>query len=479
MTDTVRELVARTLKIPVSEATDDLQYQSVSAWDSLKHVELMLVLEQALGVRIDADQVLQLSSIARIREFVEQRPDRASAAAAAPADRARREGPPVHRGLNNVYFDRSEITQIDGEAGRLLHRGYAIEDLAEHCRFEEVAHLLLRGRLPARPELAAFEAELKAARFLPAPVVELVQRFRDAPPTDVLRTAASALGALDPDRHVHDPAAEQRKGVRLVSQLPMVVGAHARARAGLAPAAPDPGLGHAAHCLHQLTGQAPPPWAAEHLDRDLILHADHGSNASAFTARVVTGTEADLHAAVTAAIAAFSGPLHGGAIGDVRQMIAEVGEPENAAAYVRRKLEAGQPVMGFGHRVYRTEDPRARFLREGARRLSAALDRPQAFAVLEAVVEAMAPYCRHGLAPNVDQYGGVIYHLLGIPDDLAVPFFIVGRTAGWVAQVVEQRRSNILIRPRLQYVGPGERRVVPLEHREPAGPPAAAGFGSL
>jgi citrate synthase len=469
MAESVQELVARTLNIPVSEVCDDLEYQSITAWDSVMHIELMLVLERSLGVPIDADQVLRLSSVGKIREYIEQQRGGA-APVARPAPAPAHEGPKVHRGLNDVYFDRSAITRIDGEAGRLLHRSYAIQDLVDHCRFEEVAYLLLRGRLPARPELEAFESELKAARSLPTEVVEVIRTLRGGHPTDVLRTAASALGALDPDRNAHDPAAQHRKAVRLISQLPMAAAAHARFRAGRPLPPPNPGLSHAAHCLYQLTGEVPPPGAVEYVDRDLILHADHGANASTFTARVVTGTQADLHAAVTAAIAAFSGPLHGGAVGDVMKMIEEVGEPENAAAYVRRRFDAGRPVTGFGHRVYRTEDPRARCLREGARRLSAEKGRAKAFAVLEAVVEAMEPYSRRGLAPNVDLYGGVIYHLLGIPDDLAVSFFVLGRTVGWAAQIMEQRENNILIRPRLLYTGPDERPVVPLERREAAPP---------
>lgn len=371
----------------------------------------------------------------------------------------------IHRGLKGVYFERSATTFIDGRAGELRYRGYSIHDLAAHSSFEETAYLLFHGELPTAAELGAFDAELKAARVLPEAVIEIVRSLAEAHPMDVLRTAVSALAAFDPE--VADTSAEAtlRKGLRLTSQVPMIVAAQEQIRNGRAPVAPDPALSHAANFLYMLTGTGPSAEAAELMDTDFVLHAEHGSNASSFTARVVIGTEANLHAAVTAAIAALSGPAHGGAAEDVMKMAMEIGEPAAAADYVKAKRRNRQPVTGFGHRVYRAEDPRARHMRDGVRHLSQEMGEPKWYEILQAVVAAMQPYARHGVNVNVDFYSGVIYYLHGIPADLFVPIFAVGRVPGWTAQALEQSANNILIRPLTLYDGPPPRAYLPVEER--------------
>jgi 2-methylcitrate synthase len=371
----------------------------------------------------------------------------------------------VHRGLKGIYFERSAISFIDGKAGELRYRGYSIHDLAEQSTFEEIAYLLLHGELPTEPKMAAFQDRLAKARQLPQAVARLIGDMRHGHPMDVLRTAASALAAYDPDRGNNDSEAVRRKGLRLTSQIPMIVAMHEALRNGRAPVAPDPSLGHAANLLWQLKGEVPSAHSTKLLDKDLILHAEHGSNASSFAARVVIGTEADLHAAVTAAIAALSGPAHGGAAEDVMRMAQEIGTPENAAGYVRSKHEGGEAVTGFGHRVYRTEDPRARHMRAGVATLSQEMGEPRWFDILQAVVEAMKPYARHGIHVNVDFYSGVIYYLQGIAADLFVPIFAVGRVPGWTAQCLEQSHNNILIRPLTLYDGPPARDYLPLSQR--------------
>ena len=371
----------------------------------------------------------------------------------------------IHRGLKGVYFDRSQVCFIDGRAGELLYRGYSIHDLAERSTFEETCYLLLHGELPSRGALAELDAQLKAARTLPAPVLDIVRAVRDAHPMDVLRTAASALAAFDPDVDDNSPQATLRKGIRLTSQVPMLIAAHEHIRHGRAPVAPDPRLGHAANFLHMITGREPSADAAKLMDTDMILHAEHGSNASAFTARVVAGTEANLHAAITAAIAALSGPAHGGAAENVMRMAQEIGDPANAADYVKRKRANKEAVMGFGHRVYRAEDPRARHMRAGVERLSQAMGEPKWYQILAALVDAMKPYARHGVNVNVDFYAGVVYFLNGIPEDLFVPIFAAGRVPGWTVQVQEQLANNILIRPLTLYNGPAARPYVPIEQR--------------
>jgi len=371
----------------------------------------------------------------------------------------------IQRGLKGVYFDRSPCTFIDGKAGELRYRGYSIHDLAEHSSFEETAWLLLNGDLPNRQQFAAFDAELKSSRKLPAAVIDIIRLIKSAHPMDVLRTAASALSAFDPETTDNSREATLRKAVRLTSQVPMIVAAHSRIRAGEEPITADQALGHAANLLWMLTGKKPSADAAQLIDRDLILHAEHGSNASSFAARVVIGTEANLHAAIVAAIAALSGPAHGGAAEDVMKMAEEIGDPARAAEYVKDKRRAGVPITGFGHRVYRAEDPRARHMRAGVKLLSKEMGEPKWFEILQAVVAAMAPYARHGVNVNVDFYSGVVYHLLGIKRDLFVPIFAIGRVPGWVVQVLEQLENNILLRPLTLYNGRDARAYVQLERR--------------
>jgi len=371
----------------------------------------------------------------------------------------------IHRGLKGVYFDRSQVCFIDGRAGELLYRGYSIHDLAQRSTFEETCYLLMHGELPTASELSQLDAALKAARTLPPAIYDVVRAVKHAHPMDVLRTATSALASFDPDVDDNSVAATLAKGVRLTSQVPIIIAAHEHIRNGREPVAPDPEIGHAANFLRMLKGKPPSGDAARLMDIDMILHAEHGSNASAFAARVVAGTDANLHAAITAAIAALSGPAHGGAAENVMRMAQEIGDPANAAEYVKRKRANKEAVMGFGHRVYRAEDPRARHMRAGVERLSQAMGEPKWYQILDALVDTMKPYARHGVNVNVDFYAGVVYFLNGIPEDLFVPIFAAGRVPGWTVQVVEQLANNILIRPLTLYNGPAARAYVPIEKR--------------
>ena len=376
-----------------------------------------------------------------------------------------KDGIEIHRGLKGVYFDRSPTCFIDGRAGELRYRGYSIHDLARRSTFEETACLLLQGELPGHAGLADFEARLREARDLPGPIYDIIRTIAHAHPMEVLRTAVSALGAFDPESADNSREATLHKGIRLTAQVPMIVAAHEHIRRGQEPVPPSPDLGHAANFLYMLKGEEPSEDAARLVDVDMLLHAEHGSNASSFAARVVTGTEANLHASLCAAVAALSGPAHGGAAENVMRMAQEVADPANAAAYVKAKRRRREPIMGFGHRVYRAEDPRARHMREGVERLSREMGEPHWFDILQALVEAMAPYARHGVHVNVDFYAGVVYYLNGIPEDLFVPIFAIGRVPGWTVQVLEQLDQNILIRPLTHYTGPPPRDYVPIDER--------------
>lgn len=371
----------------------------------------------------------------------------------------------IHRGLVGVYFDRTKTTFINGKEGILEYRGYSIHDLAEKSTFEETAYLLLYGDLPNKDQLQRFDSDLKSSRDIPKEIIDIIKTIKDSHPMDVLRTAVSALSSFDPE--VSDKSAEAtlRKGIRLTAQVPTIVMAHNALRQNKTPIPPNSNLSHAANFLYMLDGVEPSESTAKLMDKDFILHADHGSNASAFAARVSAGTQADLHSAITTGVAVLSGPSHGGAAENVMKMVKEVGSPENAKAYVTNLLKNKERVMGFGHRVYKSQDPRAGHLKEGVENLSKEMGQPGWYEILTAVMDAMKPYQRRGIHVNVDFFAGVIYHLLGIPTDLFVPIFAVGRIPGWTIQVVEQYNNNILLRPLLEYTGEHERKYIPVQER--------------
>ncbi len=371
----------------------------------------------------------------------------------------------INRGLKGIYFERSGVSDIDGAKGELSYRGYSIHDLATHSTFEEVCYLLIRGELPTADQLAEFDAALKTARVLPSAVLDIIRATKDGHPMDVLRTAVSALAALEPNSQQVGEDAFVANGIRLISQVPIIIAAHDAIRNDREVVAPDMDLSHAGNWLWMLKGEKPTPEATRLADVDFILHAEHGANASSFAARVTIGTETNLHGGIVTALSTLAGPAHGGAAEDVMKMVHDIGTPDKAAAYVKAKRAAKEAVTGFGHRVYRKEDPRARHMRDGVRQLGAEMGAPEWYEILQAVVEAMQPYARHGLNVNVDFYSGVIYQLHGIAMDLYVPIFAIGRMPGWIIQCIEQQRGNILIRPLTLYNGPEPRAYIPINTR--------------
>lgn len=371
----------------------------------------------------------------------------------------------LKRGLSGVYLDRTESCFIDGEVGKLLYRGYNIHDLAEKSSFEEVVHLLLKETLPNSDELNTFDQALRQDRTIPAAVLEIISQVKDAHPMDVLRTAISALAAFDPDVRDNSIEATIRKGLRLTAKAPTIVAAHDRIRKDLEPIEPNPNLTHAGNFLYMLFGREPTEEETKLMDVDFILHAEHGANASAFTARVVASTNSDLHSAVVAGVGALKGPAHGGAAEEVMTMSEEIGSPDNADEYARNLLDNGGRVMGFGHRVYKAEDPRAGHLRDRSRKLGDAKGQPQWFEILSHLQEAMKPYQAKGIHVNVDFFAGSIYYLLDIPDDTFISIFALGRIPGWTLNVVEQYSRNMLIRPLMEYTGPMDLEYVPLSKR--------------
>ena len=306
---------------------------------------------------------------------------------------------------------------------------------------------------------------MKASRQLPDEIIDLIKLVKDAHPMDALRTAVSGLAAFDPEVSDNSMEATLRKGIRLTAQAATIVAAHARVRKGKAPIQPNDELSHAANFLYMLFGTEPEPEDAALMDKDFVLHADHGVNASAFGARVTASTLGDLHGAVTAGIAVLKGPQHGGAAEKVMEMALEIGNEENAEPYVREQLGRGGRVMGFGHRVYKAVDPRSIHLQDDLRILGERKGEPKWYSILQEVVEVMRPYSKKGICQNVDFFSGSIYYLLDIPDDLFISIFAMGRVPGWTVQVMEQFERNILLRPRLLYEGPMDREYVPIEER--------------
>ncbi|GAA2581183.1 hypothetical protein GCM10010399_08670 [Dactylosporangium fulvum] len=457
--DSVEELVACTLRVPREQVTDGLSYQSIQEWDSLGHVALMVALEETYGRAVSPECMTALHSIAAIKEFVGEGLD----SAAQPLTQPLTQPAAVHRGLDGIVVDRSEITNVDGAAGVLEYRGYSIHDLVEHASYEDVAHLLIAGDLPGPDARRQLHTELAAGRRLPPAVLELLRSLRSVHPMDALLAAVPAVQAFDGEYGARtDESYDDARtaGVRLIGAIPMLVAAHHAFRSGREFVPPPERLGHVDAFLTALTGTTPADATVRFVTRGLVIHADHSSNASTFAARVVTGCRSGIHNAVTAAIAAAGGPLHGGAAERVMRLIDEIGVPENARDYVERTRRRGEPVMGFGHRVYRTEDPRVRYLRSIVVDLSHQRGDDRELQVLDAVAAAMARYRRHGLAPNVDLYAGLGYRLMDLPEDLTVPMFVIGRAAGWVAHVLEQHRNNVLIRPLMEYAGPQGRSVL-------------------
>ncbi|QLG63761.1 citrate synthase [Halorarum salinum] len=374
----------------------------------------------------------------------------------------------LKRGLEGVVVAESGLSHIDGDAGKLVYRGYAIEDLAEHASYEETLYLLWHGELPTESELADFSGETSAERALSDDAMETVRRLAEADeePMAALRTITSSFSAHDPDTD-EDPTdhdANVRKGRRITAKMPTALAAYARIRNGDEPVVPREDLDHAANFLYMLNDEEPDDVFADVFDQALVLHADHGLNASTFSAMVTASTLADLHSAVTSAVGTLSGSLHGGANANVMRMLEEVDESDSdPVEWVERALEEGRRVAGFGHRVYEVKDPRANILGERSEELGEAAGDTRWYEMSVAIEEYMAE--EKGIAPNVDFYSASTYYQMGIPVDIYTPIFAVSRVGGWIAHVLEQYEDNRLIRPRARYVGERDAEWVPIEER--------------
>lgn len=367
-------------------------------------------------------------------------------------------------GLEDIVALRSEICFIDGQKRQLVYRGYDIGELIGNATFEEVVYLLWHGKLPPTNELQTFKEQLAAELTLPDELVTLIRSCpKDAEPMAVLRTAVSALGLFDPEAGAQDLEANQRKAARLVAKMPMVVAYHGRLREGHEPIPPKPELGLAANFLYMLTGSEPDQMEVDIFDAALILHADHELNASTFAARVAMSTLSDMYSAITAAIGTLKGPLHGGANEQVMRTLLDIGDVSHVDEWLQAALGRKERIMGFGHRVYRTGDPRADYLRKYSQELGEKRGQTQWYEMSRRLEQLM--HEEKGLYPNVDFYSASTYYMLGIPMELFTPVFAFSRVSGWTAHVLEQFTDNRLIRPRADYVGPKDLKFVPIDQR--------------
>jgi citrate synthase len=367
------------------------------------------------------------------------------------------ERPEVNRGLAGVVADTTTISVVDTGSGALLYRGYPVPELAAWCSFEEVAYLIWHGELPDTSQLHDFEAAERARRDVPPELSETLGRLPLAcHPMDVLRTAVSYLGAGAPPDDGPPPGPDLGRSLDLWAKLPTVVAAEQRRRRGEAPIPPDPGLGFAANFFHMCTGSVPDEETVRCFEVSLILYAEHGFNASTFTARVITSTLSDLYSAVTGAIGALKGPLHGGANEAVMGLFAEVSDPAEVDDWLAKALGSGQKIMGFGHRVYKHGDSRVPTMRAALERLAARTEKGRALmAVSDRLEQAMRQ--AKGLYPNLDYATGPAYYLMGFDIPTFTPIFVMSRLTGWTAHVIEQKAQNALIRPLSSYVGPARR----------------------
>jgi len=369
------------------------------------------------------------------------------------------------KGLEGVIAARSALSFVDGQAGRLIYCGYDIHDLAAHSSFEEVAYLMWNGRLPTRAQLEELKQNLTVNRQLPDGLMALLKVFPPtATPMEVLRTAVSASSLFDREAEALSLAASRRKAIRVTAQLPTIMATYARLRNGQEPVPPRDDLGHAANYLYMQTGEVPDPENARALDVYYVLLVDHEMNASTFAARVTTGTLSDMTSAITSAIGTLKGPLHGGANQAAMKMLLEIGEPDGVESYIKQALAEKKRIMGFGHRVYKTEDPRTTVLRPLSEKLCQKVGAPKWYQMSRRIEDLMIQ--EKGINANVDFYSASVLYVLGIPPDLFTPMFACSRIVGWTAHVLEQLADNRLIRPRAEYVGSTDLKYVPIEQRD-------------
>lgn len=373
------------------------------------------------------------------------------------------------KGLEGIVIAQTQLSYVDGQAGKLIYHGYPIEVLARNATFEEVAYLLWENQLPSKDELDTLKANFRENRPLPDEIIDILKHIpKETHPMGVLRTAVSVMGNFDPEQEDSQPEANRRKAMRLAAKIPTAIAAWYRIREGEDVVSPHESLDHAANFMYMMHGEEASEAAVRAIDAYLVLLADHGMNASTFSARVTTSTQGDIYSAVTTGVGTLKGPAHGGANERVMKMLLEIGELDNAEAWFKKVREAGERIMGIGHRVYKVDDPRAVVIREMARDIAETTGNRKWFDIAVRIEELSRQddyFVERNLYPNVDFYSAPALYSVGIPTDFFTPMFAMSRVAGWTAHVMEQWAENRLIRPRGEYVGPQDQEWVPLDER--------------
>lgn len=374
-------------------------------------------------------------------------------------------GSEFKKGLEGVIAGDSKICLINGEEGKLYYRGYRIEDLAQNCSFEEIAYLMLYSKLPNKKDLARFSKELARERKLPKEIVRIIKlQAGKANSMEVLRTAVSALASNQPGADTLTKEEQIKTGISLIAKMPVIVASCYRLSKGLEIVKPNPKLGHGANFLYMIYGKEPTQTEAKGIDMDFVLHAEHSFNASTFAVRITISTLSDLFSAFTTGLGVLKGPLHGGAAQEVGTMMLEIKSPDNSESYVNNILSQHGKVMGFGHRIYKTYDPRARILNAMAKRMSEEKGDMGWYEIAQKIEKVMQE--KKNLYPNVDFYSAIVYKQLGIPMDMNPAIFAIGRSAGWIAHAMEQYGDNRLIRPLDNYIGDVDLKFIPIDQRK-------------
>jgi len=439
------KVISRVFRIPKKKICPVISYQSIPEWDSMGHLNLVMAIEQEFNCKISQEDVIELDSVGKIIAYLKMGKG-LKAAAVAPSEVKEKT---IHRGLKDVYLDKTEISLIDGERSKLAYRGYDIDSLVQNATFEEVAYLLLFKDVPTEDQLDLFKEELKSYRQLPDSVEHTIKRLiKDGQDINaILRTGVSVLVAS-----LRLPA--KKMIMALVSKAPLILGYYLAVKNKRSFPVFSPNYTHAEFCLSLILGDLPSPDVVRIYEQNMIIQAEHGLNASALAARVSIGAGGGAAEAIVAAMSVFVGSLHGGALLGAMNMVEEIGTLKNVSAYIQKRIQLRKPIYGFGHRIYHTEDPRAKHLKKSAEYMSQKMNSYHSLNLLEAVKLEMREYEAHGMAINVDFYGCISYCLMGISKELLVPIFTINRIVGWGAHILEQKENNVLIRPRLFYDGP-------------------------
>lgn len=439
------QIVSQSLSIPQIIVTPDLSYQSIAAWDSIGHVNLMLDLQKHFSIDIEQNKILKLVSVREIEKYLLKTlmfEDNEECTTNGNSKII------IHRGLNNIYFDKTTISHIDEKKGKLSYRGYLIKDVIKNFSFEETAYLIIYNHIPTQLQLLIFKAQLEKSRNLPEEIISLIKVLsKKLSCINLLITAISALAELICDNSIEDQI------IAYMAKIPLIIGVHrVLANKKNLPVIPKD-ISHAKYILLMILGFIPDDETVNIFETIMILQAEHDANASAFSARIAISTETNVGSAITAAVSVFSGKLHGGALIGVMEMLAEIEKTTDTKAYINNRIRNKMPIFGFGHRVYSSIDPRSIFLKQTADILSHKYQNKKWLRIIEEIKNAMSEHMKYGININVDFYTCVCYLILGIQKEFFIPIFVSSRIVGWGAHIIEQNKNNILIRPRLKYTG--------------------------